>query len=534
MRIARNLPRQAVKQVSTLLVASGRLEAARVVTMRATKKPIRLSIWLFAVWLAAPAAAERVEVTFLLVSDVDQMAEVDGRGGYPRIVAAIEAERAARQNVVFVHAGDAISPSLLSGFDQGAHIVSLMNMARPDIFVPGNHEYDFGPDIFLRRMAEAEFPLLAANLRDAAGAPLPGFQDTAMLELGGVKVGVVGLTADDAYVKSSPGDLKIAPTVETGVAQAAALRAAGANLVVAVTHSDRATDRRLFDSRAFDLILSGDDHDLMIRFDGRTAIMESLAQGIVVGVVDATIETAEADGKVTTEWWPDFRVIDTADVEPHPAVAERVAAYQAEFAKELDTVVGTTATELDSRRAVVRAQESAIGNLFADAMRMTVGADVALMNGGGIRGDKIYPAGSEITRKDVLAELPFGNRLVKLEVTGEVLSQVLEHGFSLHEEGAGRFPQVSGAIVEADVATPAGSRVKSVTINGEPLDPARTYTLAVNDFNAAGGDGYAMLTEAPRILTERDGPLLAAAVMAHLRKLGEIAPVVEGRIRIRN
>lgn len=182
--------------------------------------------------LCTAAAAERAEVTFLLINDVDQMTEDDGRGGYPRIVAAIEAERAARDNVIFVQAGDAISPSLLSGFDQGAHIISLLNMARPDIFVPGNHEYDFGPDIFLRRMAEAEFPLLAANLRDASGQRLPGFQDNAILEFGGVRVGVVGLTADDAYVKSSPGDLKIAPTVETGIAQAAALRDAGAHLVV--------------------------------------------------------------------------------------------------------------------------------------------------------------------------------------------------------------------------------------------------------------------------------------------------------------
>jgi 2',3'-cyclic-nucleotide 2'-phosphodiesterase (5'-nucleotidase family) len=482
--------------------------------------------------LVGPSAAETVEVTFLLVNDVDQMAEVDGRGGYPRIVAAIEAERAARDNVVFVHAGDAISPSLLSGFDQGAHIINLMNMARPDVFVPGNHEYDFGPDIFRNRMAEAEFPLLAANLRDAADQPLPGFRDTVMLEFGGVKVGVVGLTADDAYVKSSPGDLKIAPTVATGIAQAEQLRQAGANVVVAVAHSDRATDRQLFDSRAFDLILSGDDHDLLIRFDGRTALVESLAQGVVVAAVDLTIETTEEDGKIATQWWPSFRAIDTAGVEPDPEVAERVAAYQAEFSKELDMAIGVTATGLDSRRTVVRQQEAAIGNLIADAMRATVGADIGLMNSGGIRGDKLYSPGMEITRKDILTELPFGNRLVKLEVTGEVLRQALEHSLSRYEEGAGRFLQLSGAAIEADPSAPTGKRVKSVVVNGEALDPKRTYTLAISDFNADGGDGFDMLTDAPRVLTERDGPLLAAAVMAHIRKLGEVAPAVEGRIKL--
>jgi 2',3'-cyclic-nucleotide 2'-phosphodiesterase (5'-nucleotidase family) len=498
-----------------------------------TAASFRIVGWLLAVLLAAPAAAERSEVTFLLISDVDQMAEQDGRGGYPRIIAAIKAERAARRNIVVVHAGDAISPSLLSGYDQGAHIISLMNMARPDIFVPGNHEFDFGPEVFRRRMAEAQFPILAANLRETTGARLPGFQDTAMLEFGETKIGVVGLAAADAHVKSSPGDLKIAPWLETGIAEAKALREAGAHLVVAVTHSDRATDNKLFASRAFDLILSGDDHDLMLRFDGRTAIIESLAQGTFIAVVDVTVETSEVDGKIETEWWPRFRVIDTAEVEPDPQIAERVAAYEAEFSKELDLVIGATTTELDSRRSVVRMEEAAIGNLIADAMRETVRADVAVMMGGGIRGDRIYAPGTEITRKHVLAELPFGNKVVKLEVSGALLHEALEHSLSAYELGAGRFPQVAGLSLVADLTAPPGRRLVSVAVHGSPLDPARTYTVAVSDFIADGGDGYEMLVEAPRILSERDGPLLAAAVMAHIRKLGDVAAAVEGRMKFR-
>jgi hypothetical protein len=89
-----------------------------------------------ALLFCAPALAETVKVTFVLVNDVDQMGETQGRGGYARIAAVVKAERARTQNVVFVHAGDAISPSLLSGFDQGAHILTLLNMTRPDVFVP--------------------------------------------------------------------------------------------------------------------------------------------------------------------------------------------------------------------------------------------------------------------------------------------------------------------------------------------------------------------------------------------------------------
>jgi 2',3'-cyclic-nucleotide 2'-phosphodiesterase (5'-nucleotidase family) len=165
-------------------------------------------------------------------------------------------------------------------------------------------------------------------------------------------------------------------------------------------------------------------------------------------------------------------------------------------------------------------------------MRETVGAELGLMNSGGIRANRVYPPGAEITRKDILAELPFGNRVVKLEIRGDVLLAALENGFSQVEDGAGRFPQVSGMTVEADLSAPAGSRVKSVKVNGAPLDPSQTYTLAAVDFISAGGDGYHMLVDVPRILSERDGPLLASAVMAHLRKRGEVRPGVEGRITV--
>ena len=163
--------------------------------------------------LGGPAFAETIDVTFLLVNDIDQMSDSDGRGGYPRVAAVVKAERAAHANVVFVHAGDAISPSLLSGFDQGAHIIQLIDMMRPDVFVPGNHEFDFGPEVFRQRMSEAQFPRLAANLRDAGGQRLPGFEDTLMLDVQGVKIGVFGVLTEESDVTSTLGDLVLSPAL---------------------------------------------------------------------------------------------------------------------------------------------------------------------------------------------------------------------------------------------------------------------------------------------------------------------------------
>src|SRR5262249_52856290 len=172
------------------------------------------------VLLVTAAAAETTRVTFVLVNDIYQMSDQvtpDGRrrGGFARLAAVVKAERAKGGHVILAHGGDTLSPSLMSGIDKGAHIIALTNMVMPDIFVPGNHEYDFGKSIFLQRMAEAKFPLYAANLRGPDGALLPNFRDRAIVTLDGVRIGLTGATYDDSPRASSPQDLRFAPTVAT-------------------------------------------------------------------------------------------------------------------------------------------------------------------------------------------------------------------------------------------------------------------------------------------------------------------------------
>ena len=174
----------------------------------------------------------------------------------------------------------------------------------------------------------------------------------------------------------------------------------------------------------------------------------------------------------------------------------------------------------------------AIGNLFADAIRAAVGADVGIVNGGGIRADRQYDPGT-LTRGDIFAELPFGNRTVKLEVTGAVLLQALENGLGQVRQLAGRFPQVSGLVVAADLNQPPGSRVISVTIGSDPINPVATYTLATNDFVARGGDGYTVLADAKQLLNSTDAQLMASQVADYIAKAGTISPKVEGRLLLK-
>ena len=482
-----------------------------------------------------PAWAESAKITFVLTNDIYQMGDKampDGkrRGGFARLAAVLKAERAKGGHVVFAHGGDTLSPSLMSGIDQGAHIVNITNMLKPDIFVPGNHEFDFGKETFLKRMAETNFPLFAANMTGPDGRLLPGFKDRDIVTLDGIRIGLTGAAHDGTPRMSNSGDLKFAPTVKTVQTHAEALRNDGVDFVVAVIHADRAQGADLVETHAVDLVLTGHNHDLFIGFDGRNAMVESSYDAHYVTMIDVNIEVKQQGNRREIEWWPQFRVVDTATVTPDAEIAAVVAGYQQELDRQMNVPLATTTVALDSRNATVRGREAAIGNLIADAMRERTRADVAIMNGGGIRSGAIYEPGASISRRDVLAELPFGNHLVTVELKGSELRQSIENGLSRLPGAAGRFPQVSGLKIEFNPRQPAGSRVQSIAVGGAPLDAEKTYRVATNDFMARGGDGYTAFAAASPLVPLEDTPLLANEVMIYLGEIGSIRTGVEGRL----
>jgi 2',3'-cyclic-nucleotide 2'-phosphodiesterase (5'-nucleotidase family) len=246
-----------------------------------------------------------------------------------------------------------------------------------------------------------------------------------------------------------------------------------------------------------------------------------------------TIAVKEQGGRRVTTWWPQVRVIDTATVTPDPEVAAQVATFEAELSREMDVPLATTTVELDSRNATVRTREAAIGNLIADAMRVISKSEVAIMNGGGIRAGRVYPPGTRITRRDVLAELPFNNRVVTVTITGAALRRAIENGLAQLPNAGGRFPQVSGITVEAILSRPPGQRVTAIRVGDAPLDDSKLYTAAVNDFIARGGDGYSMFTDVARQPADPAAPLLANEVMVYLRKLGTVTTGVVGRMVVK-
>ena len=486
--------------------------------------------------MAAPATAALLTLTLVHVNDWDRMAGIGDAGGAARIAAVVAEERARAEAegglAVVTFGGDMISPSLLSGIDKGAHMIDLANAVGFDVAVLGNHEFDFGPDVLRQRLAESETAWLAGNV-SMGGGGFPGTEATWMVERDGWRIGFLGLVTPETPVISSPGpDVAFAPVLEAGAALADTLKAAGVDIVIALTHQGLGADLELLRTAdAIDAVLGGHDHLLVARHDGRQAVMKAGSQGRHVGVLTLAIDRIEGrDGVPRVVWTPGFRLRSTAGIAGDAALAAKVESYRARLDATLDVVIGETATELDTRGRASATGETAFGNLLADAMRLATGADIALSNGGGIRGDTVYPPGTRITRKMVLTELPFGNRTVVLRLTGAQVREALENGVSRAGHGSGRFPQVSGLAFSFDAREPAGARVTGVTVGGVPLEDGRSYTLATNDFLVRGGDGYAVFQADEMLIDPASGTLMAGQLIDRIAAAGTVSPAIEGRI----
>ncbi len=500
--------------------------------MHVARSSFALGLAVAALPMAGAAAPEKV--TFLHVNDVDEIAPGDEGGGFAPLMTLLKEERARRPNTITTFGGDLLSPSILSGLTQGAPMIAMLNAIKTDVAVPGNHEFDFGPKVAAERFTESRFPWLAANVADATNnEPLPGTVSGHLMPVGDYEIGFLGVVTPETAMLSSPGPtVRFADPIEAAAEAAADLKAAGADLIVALTHQDFADDRRLLDAvEDVDIVLGGHDHIPITWYDDGGLILKAGDDAHYLAALDVTLDRVEDDGEVETVWRPTWRYLATEGVAPEPEVAALVEGYEKRLDAELGVPVGEAAVALDTRRGTVRGEESNFGNFVADALKSATGADAAITNGGGIRGDRTYPVGTVLTRKDILSELPFGNLVVLIELSGADLKAALENGVSQVEDGGGRFPQVSGMTFTYRGDAPAGGRVVDVTVGGAPLDPAKTYKVATNDYMYGGGDGYAALAAGRPLIDASGGALMANTVMNYATAQGgRIAPGVEGRI----
>jgi 5'-nucleotidase len=482
--------------------------------------------------VAAQTAREcPIRVTLLQVNDVYQFTPVEGgaRGGLARVLTLRKQIMSESPHTLFLLAGDTISPSVESGTYQGKQMIDAWNATGLDYATFGNHEFDFGPDVLRERMRESHFKWLAANVVDKRSGKL--FADTpefVIRDFEGVKVGLFGIVLQETLQTSRPGpDIDILDPCATAARVIPRIHAAGAQVVVALTHQTMGDDKKLARCSGVDVIIGGHEHTLLESMSGHAPIFKMDSDARELGRIDLNI--SKLTGKLESIDWEIIPVTDKVKNDPAFAALDR---KYGGLLKTLEQAVGRTEVDLDVKSANVRTRETNIGDFIADVFRQATGADVALVNGGSIRADTIFRPG-ELTKRDVLSILPFNNRVVKLQVTGAVIRAALEHGVAtaVEEVQPGEFPQVSGIRYAFDTSRKAGARVTSVSVNGKPLNDRQSYTLATTTYLAVEhGDGYDMLGTTFLIRPEQaqvESDILLRAISA----ARSIAPQTDGRIK---
>jgi 5'-nucleotidase len=482
----------------------------------------------------ATTAADLVRITLLQLNDVYQIMPVDDgkRGGMARVGTMVKKIRQESPNTLFLLAGDTISPSVASTIFKGRQMITAWNLVGLDYATFGNHEFDFGDEVLRQRMKESRFVWLAANVvnKDTGELFDPAIPYI-IRDAGGVKLGIIGLVTEDTPANSKPGPLwEFLPPLETASRLVPQMRQRGAQIIVAVTHLNMREDKRLARSADIDLILGGHEHTLLQSLSGKTPILKWGSDARDLGRIDLMVRIP--DGKIESMDWAALPVDST--VPEDPEVASPLAEFEKTLSAELDRPIGKTSVQLEARQSILRNRETNLGNLLADIFRRKMQADVAMLNSGSVRSNRTYGPGM-LTRRDVLSMLPFENHLVKVEISGGVLRQALEHGLSRIAAGseAGRFPLISGMQIFYDSRRPAGHRLSRILIQGTPLEEGGKYSLATNSYLTEGGDGYRMLMNLHYLVTPLEGPVVPDAVMSAILSAREIAPQVEGRIQER-
>lgn len=486
-------------------------------------------------------AAQPVQLRILYINDFHGFAEPYQSSGNPEKLGGIAflAEEINRlrknQPAMLLAAGDFIQGNPWANLFEGKSTIELMNAMDFSAMTLGNHEFDYGQDVLKKRVDEARFPILAANVQG-----LSYIKPYVLKEISGLKVAIIGLVTEETPVTTHPKNVKgltfssVADTAQKVINELGNK----VDLVIVLSHLGLPADIQLAKSvKGIDIIIGGHTHTRVekpMKID-ETLIVQAWEHAKVLGILDLTVQ----DRKVI-QYEGKLALIQPDKMKSYPLVEEIVNTYQKQTAVILNEVIGEATEDLQGENS--RSQETNLGNLIADILRKQTNSDIALINGGGIRSDILK---GPIRTNDILSAVPFPNRPVVLKVSGKELKDIFEYGISDLEGTAGRFPQVSGIQITYKPANPIGQRITNFKIGEIPLRPEAWYTLATNDFLAAGGDGYATLknildtmenkqgdsTQNNRVILFDSGRAIRDIVIDFIKERKIISTSVEGRIR---
>lgn len=426
---------------------------------------------------------------------------------------------------LLLEGGDIFQGTPVGEFSQGRAVIEFMNRLGYDAMAIGNHDLDRGPVFFQDLARQADFPILGANLVDSASGRLPDFlKPYVILERVGLRIGILGLTLQTMRGVQTPENMRgldILPEIPTARQWLDSLRARNVDIVIGLHHTGFYRDRIIADSVAgYDVIVGAHSHTgLRQAYESpinHTIVVQTYGHLSTVGKLELFLDPQT---KQIVGYQSELRELYTEEVSPDTAEQRLIKKWTDLAEAGFDSVVGLAAVDL---RRAGGPKESSLGNLMADAIRETVGSDVAFQNSGGIR-DDIYKG--EVTYRQIYKVDAFSNTIVTMEMTGRQLWTALEVSVM---GGHGIF-QVSGLRMTFDPKRPPLSRVLSVEVGGRPLDPEKKYRVATNSFLAAGGGNYRIFKEAENWTDT--GILVRQAMVDFFAKHSPVDIRVESRIR---
>ena len=447
---------------------------------------------------AVPGRAESIRVTVLHTNDIHgwimprpaAFHAADPRRAVGGAAALAAYSKTVKGPKLLLDAGDWFQGTPEGGLRDGRAMAEVFNAVGYDVLEVGNHDFDNGEGRLESIIKDIRAPVLCANVYRGAGERAPECKPWIVKDVAGVKIGIFGLLTTSMKAlqfADNIAGLAFRSPVEEAKEDVAALRAQGATVIIALSHLGlERPDGPPFDGDQT-LAAQVDGIDLIVGGHSHTALPEGVrdathgtlivqAGSELTRVGEVSLEIDPASRKVVkssarlVDLWPDAVGAD-------PAVAKVVSGFSSEVDRLFDVVVATAAQPLARARG-----ESPLGDWMADCERQWAHADLAIINGGGIRTD--IPAGP-VTRRQIYEIMPFNNRMVTLVMNGKAVKALLD-------QAAGRpnSAQISGAKMSFHHASVAGSRVAAVSVAGKPLAASATYRVATMDFLAKGGDGY--------------------------------------------
>ncbi|WJG10078.1 5'-nucleotidase C-terminal domain-containing protein [Aliiglaciecola sp. LCG003] len=444
---------------------------------------------------------DKNRVTIIFASDMPLIGQYN-QGGYARLATAVKHYRDLRPGVFFLFGGNSLGPSPLSTFDSGSHIIDLLNSIEPDAMGVTKREYSYFEEQLSLQAYEAAFPLIATNVFDPIQNTLQdGLAKSKLIIKNGVKLGLIAVVDPNAKMQYLLQRVELQDVTSSIVTEAAALRQRGADIIV-VMHG------ALFNE--LDALLADGTIDISLVKDPFAPESYRLSTEVIKGkvLINQENDIAIIDIlKQPTGWSIQWQTESLSQY----AEDHKIAILRNDYVRRLDRLmklaIGSVEYPFDTHRQQLRSEENAFANLIVDAMLDYTKADMGIINGGMIRGDKSYLSGDDFTREDLAQELPYGTNLVVLAMQGKDIRQSLELSLDEFDLFKGKFPQLGKLKMTFDSSLPVGQRVVDIQVDGAKLEALKIYTLVTTEYLFQGGDGYTLFKDATRVTDSNKPPI---------------------------